>query len=502
MTEIGVTSPGGAREVLLTGADYYPFGPAAGWTYGNGRRLDRVHDLDYRPTSISDPAAGGLDFGYSYDPVGNLTALHTADLAEPPRASFDYDPLGRLTAFRDGAAGAAIESYGYDATGNRTSFANAGGSQAYSYPTDSHRLAAVAGVARSYDNAGNTLAIGTAREFVYNATNRMSQAKQGGAVAMHYVYNGKGEQVRRHLGASDTTTVFDEAGRWLGDYDAAGTPLQQAVWLDDYPVGLLVGTSGVNRLHYVQPDHLGTPRAVIDPVRNVGVWNWDLASEAFGNSPPDEDPDGDGTVFGFDMRFPGQRFDAASGFNYNWFRSYDPGVGRYIESDLIGLGGGWSTYAYVLGKPMVAIDPLGLQTVGQTTQDAWCRQNPVACAAIFGTGSGITVLPKPDSLTRPQARYGEECRTCGEVYPQYDECSEMGRYYPYASAAHALLDFPAGSSKRPGVPASGGLCAMKGTHHTVFLRGAYVGSIFSCRCCTNTGGGPVLGEIWGNNVGR
>ncbi|MDH5821409.1 RHS repeat-associated core domain-containing protein, partial [Luteimonas sp. RD2P54] len=221
-------------------------------------------------------------------------------------------------------------------------------------------LAAVAGVARNYDNAGNTLAIGTAREFVYNAANRMSQAKQGGAVAMHYVYNGKGEQVRRHLGASDTTTVFDEAGRWLGDYDAAGTPLQQAVWLDDFPVGLLVGSSGVNRLHYVQPDHLGTPRAVIDPVRNLAVWNWDLASEAFGNSPPNEDPDGDATAFAFDMRFPGQRYDATSGLSYNYFRDYELTTGRYSQSDPLGLMAGVNTYTYVSGSPLVWADMYGL----------------------------------------------------------------------------------------------------------------------------------------------
>ncbi|WP_407354652.1 RHS repeat-associated core domain-containing protein [Luteimonas sp. R10] len=360
VTEVGVTSPGGAREVLLSGAEYYPFGPAAGWSYGNGRTLSRVHDLDYRPQSVRDPATGGLDFGYSYDPVGNLSALHSADLAEPPRASFDYDALSRLTAFRDGAAGAAIESYGYDATGNRTSFANASGSHAYAYPTDSHRLTAVAGETRSYDAVGNATTIGTAKEFVYNAANRMNQVKQGGAVAMHYVYNGKGEQVRKHLGAHDITTVFDEAGRWLGDYDASGAPLQQAIWLDDLPVGLLIGSTGANRLHYVQPDHLGTPRAVIDPIRNVTVWNWDLASEAFGNSPPNEDPDGDGTGFVFAMRFPGQRYDAASGLNYNYFRDYEPATGRYAQSDPIGIDAGISTFSYVKLNPLGRRDPLGL----------------------------------------------------------------------------------------------------------------------------------------------
>jgi hypothetical protein len=38
------------------------------------------------------------------------------------------------------------------------------------------------------------------------------------------------------------------------------------------------------------------------------VWNWDNA-EPFGNSAPNDDPDGDGVAFVFDLRFPGQYFD-------------------------------------------------------------------------------------------------------------------------------------------------------------------------------------------------
>ena len=49
-------------------------------------------------------------------------------------------------------------------------------------------------------------------------------------------------------------------------------------------------------------------------------------------------------------------------------RDYDPQVGRYIESDPIGLyGESYSTYAYTSGDPINRSDPSGLGPPGRTT---------------------------------------------------------------------------------------------------------------------------------------
>ena len=359
--EIGVRPNGGTRTVLLNNATYDPFGPVTGWTYGNGRALSRTYDLDYRPKTVFDAASGGLSLGYGYNTVGELTELKDG-LLSTGLANYEYDTLGRLTKTLDGVN--PMETYSYDKTGNRKSMLHGGVTDTYVYPATSHRLSSVAGVARGYDAAGNTMSIGgTAKEFVYNANDRLSQFKQAGAIKASYRYNAAGERVAT-TGATTTTvdtyTLYDEDGNWIGDYDSTGAAKQQAVWFGDTPVGLVIGSGSAQSLRYVQPDHLGTPRAVIDPARNVAVWTWDAKSEAFGSSPPNQDPDQDGTAFVFNMRFPGQRYDAASGLVYNYYRDYDPATGRYIQSDPIGLDGGVSTYSYVGANPLSYSDPLGL----------------------------------------------------------------------------------------------------------------------------------------------
>ncbi|WP_329756969.1 RHS repeat-associated core domain-containing protein, partial [Stenotrophomonas maltophilia] len=86
----------------------------------------------------------------------------------------------------------------------------------------------------------------------------------------------------------------------------------------------------------------------------------------FGNQIPSADPDGDGVAFELALRFPGQQATDSSGLFYNYQREYDPAVGRYSQSDPIGLDGGINTYAYAEGDPLSYVDPLGLQSVGPT----------------------------------------------------------------------------------------------------------------------------------------
>lgn len=357
---LDVTPAGGTREVLMHGLQTLPFGPEKTWTFGNGRRLDRSYDLNYRPQSIND-ARDGLNVGFGFDPSGNITSLIDGG-PQGQRATLDYDALGRLTAFKDAQTGVAIEQYTYDATGNRLSFVNSARVQAYVYPAGSHRLMSVDGVDRTYDAMGNTLTIGGDWQYAYDLAGRLGSATRASSAQASYRHNAAGQRVLQQVGTDKTLHLHGEGGEWLGSYGATGAPAQQVVWLGSRPVGLIQA----GKVFYIESDHLGSPRAVVDPQRDVTVWRWSMLGEAFGSGAPAEDPDQDGIPQSLDLRFPGQRMDPASGLSYNYFRDYEAQTGRYSQSDPIGLIGGMSTFVYVSASPAMAIDPLGLEPIWDT----------------------------------------------------------------------------------------------------------------------------------------
>ena len=458
--------------MLLNQAGYAPFGPATGWVYGNGRTLSRSHTRNYQAETIQDNASGGLSLHYGYDAAGQLTELKDG-LQSAFLARYDYDNLGRLTILRDGPSSTPIETYTYDATGNRTSLLHGGITTSFTYPGSNHRLSSAGGIARSYDGVGNTTAIGgTAKQFNYGEDDRMNSVSQNGTMLRSYAYNALGERVLSTIPAVagnpdgsggtpavNTYTVYDESGRWLGDYDHNGAVLQQAIWLDDLPVGLLAGTGANQKLHYIEPDHLGTPRAVIDRSRDVAIWTWALQGEAFGNSAPNQDPDLDSTNFVLDMRFPGQRYDAATGLNYNYFRDYDAGSGRYVQSDPIGLEAGVGTFIYTGNSPLKFIDVNGLMTVeayhrgGVMDPMAWefrLEFNPLSAEKIPGYGGKVRKAvnwlesmidaSKPDSVgpKRPARDHLECAFLDAKLLKDYEDMKFRRRNISYSEALRYL----------------------------------------------------------------
>ena len=103
-------------------------------------------------------------------------------------------------------------------------------------------------------------------------------------------------------------------------------------------------------------DHLGSPRKILAQSGAL-AWSW-TNTEPYGYQAPNELHSG--SSFTYDGRFPGQRFDRSTGALHNGFRTYSPKLGRYMQSDPLGLAAGWNGFAYVGNSPTLFFDPLGL----------------------------------------------------------------------------------------------------------------------------------------------
>jgi len=344
-----ITSVSVNGTTVLSSVLYDPFGPVRGWTWGNGTLAVRTYDTDGKIAQVD---SAGLKT-YGYDDAFRITGI--TDTVTPANSyTYGYDSLDRLTsAVKTGTT----RGWTYDANGNRLTETGASAST-YTIASANNRVSSITGAlprTYAYDAAGNVLTYASITA-TYNNRGRIKTLANG-AVTATYLYDALGQLTKQSGGPSGTVHyVYDEAGHLLGEYTSTGALIQETVWMGDTPVATIrPGTPAV--VYYVHTDHLDTPRRVTRPSDNKLMWTW--YSDPFGTDLPNQNPAGGGT-FKYNLRFPGQLYDSHAGLNQNYFRDYDPAIGRYIESDPTGLRAGTNTYSYVRSGPIRAIDPAGL----------------------------------------------------------------------------------------------------------------------------------------------
>jgi RHS repeat-associated protein len=345
------TNGAGASNVV-TNVSYLPFGPIASYTLGNGQTITRTYDANYAVTDVVSPA---LNLHFARDAMGNITALGNAPGATPAIETYSYDPLYRLTGLKD-AQGQAIEAYTYNKTGDRLSkTANGLATGTYGYQAGTHWLTSIGNSARAYDASGNTTGSAVGGDtfgYGYNDRNRMVLVQRNGQTVASYTYNVTGQRIAK-AAPGNQRFAYDEGSQLLGEYGAIS---RSYVWLGTSPIAVVETNGGTTKVSYVHADGLGAPRAVTDSSGNA-VWQWGYQANPFGEKVPSA------AGLTFNLRYPGQYYDAESGLVSNVNRDYEAAIGRYIQSDPVGLGGGWNSYSYVASNPLAYIDPLGTQLV-------------------------------------------------------------------------------------------------------------------------------------------
>jgi RHS repeat-associated protein len=177
-------------------------------------------------------------------------------------------------------------------------------------------------------------------------------------------------------------------------------------------IRLVAAGAGASNLVYIHADHLGSPQKMTDASQALV---WDAQFDPFG-----EEVSISGAAT-HPTRFPGQYADPETGFSYNYFRDYDPTIGRYVQSDPIGLRGGLNTYSYVDGNPLTQIDPKGLRPnslpvhtgIPEADPIEYCNVTPLPCRLEPLGDQGVYCSYKcpgrPHSLVVRNPNYPRNC---------------------------------------------------------------------------------------------
>ena len=347
---ITASTPSGSMT-LVSGVTYEPFGPVTGYTLGNGQTVTRTYDANYRLSDLVSPA---FTVHIARDANGNETAIGNTPGAVSPTESYAFDPLNRLTTVTE-PGGIVSESVTYNQAGDRLSKSGSGlATGTYTYNAGTHQLNAAGNAARAVDADGNTTAItqaGSTYGFAFNASNRMSLAQMNQVTVATYLYNDSGARVAKTTGGTTERYNYDLDDQLSSEYGATN---REYIYLGNIPVANLDTQGTTTTVAYVTADELGTPRAVSDSTGNI-LWAWPRGQNAWGEQQPIS------TGYTYNLRFPGQYYDAETGLHYNTNRDYDTSIGGYTETDPTGQAGGIGLYHYAANNPLSFVDPMGLQ---------------------------------------------------------------------------------------------------------------------------------------------
>jgi RHS repeat-associated protein len=391
----------------------YPGGQWLEFTYNDaGQRISSLDQLGHRLEYHYD-AVGRLDYmmdesgqrivDYDYDAVGRIIRK---DLGNGVYTTYDYDVAGQLLLLVNCAPDGSVLSrfdYTYDGRGLRTSMDTSYGKWTYEYD-DIGQLTHAAlnstdpaipdqDLTYVYDAAGNrirTIENGVTREYTTNNLNQYTQVDD-----TTYVFDADGNLIQEISPEGTTTYTYNDEnrltavsspeGQWQYVYDALGNRISSIVsgvatsYLID-PVGLGNVTAEYNGTGSLIANYdygyglVSRVDASGNPAYYAfsGVGNTTELTSAGGAILTTYSYDPFGIVLGKTenaanpFEFVGQLgvMNEGNGLRFMRARYYEPSLGRFLQTDPIGLlGNDVNLYRYGINSPSNATDSSGLLSV-------------------------------------------------------------------------------------------------------------------------------------------
>ncbi|GJF29224.1 hypothetical protein KNE206_19240 [Kitasatospora sp. NE20-6] len=447
-TNTGLLMASGGNSTLVTDVQYDAMGRPTRTTVGDwGNQVVSTQQYDWATgrvvQSFLDRQTGttSLDqVGYTYAPSGQVTSVTDLQSATATDLQcFTYDHLGRLTnAWTDtggtstrpapsvpgvggctNADGPATtgtparptvggpspywQSYGYDATGNRTSLVqhdvngvtanDATTTQVFGTPktvntgdgkggphallsSSTRSASGTATTTYAYDVMGRTTGITDASgttNLAWNGEDRLDTIAKGTAPGTSYLYDADGNQlIRRNPGRTTVDIGMDELT--LDTATGSMSDVRYYSGAGGITVTRVTAATGGGKLVYQCADPHGTSGVQIDTDAAQTVTR--RPTDPFGNQRGVQPAPG---AWAGDKGFAGGTLDTATGLTNLGAREYDPVHGRFLNPDPLLVGEDpqqWNAYAYAHNNPVNRADPTGLYDPDMMD---YCRSSPGQC---------------------------------------------------------------------------------------------------------------------------
>ncbi len=312
-------------------------------------------------------------FDYGYDSVSNRKWTKR-DGANGD--VFGYDLADQSTSILLNVANPDTTSPGaqtinYDANGNRNTFSAYGPTDAYTTNNLNQYTQRDSSTA-TYDTKGNMTIGFDGSLYTYDARSRILTASKGGTTDT-FKYDGLNRQVSRQIGAAQPVYNVYDGWNLIGEYAPGAT---------SPTVAYLGGLKNLSANLYFYHDGSESTSHLAD---NTGTllesYRYDLQG-----TPTFYDGSGmqiSATQHNVRNLFTGQQWYSEIGLYDLRNRFYSPDIGRFLQADPLGFGGGDNNlYRYCSNNPVVYEDPAGLWQISIFAGDG------LAVNVTFGYNSG------------------------------------------------------------------------------------------------------------------
>jgi len=375
-------------RILADSIEYVPFGPEKSWYLGNGISMTNTFNERYAIDTIGSSLSGLVNLAYSFDSHGNITEIENLDSLYKT-VSFVYDSLNQLRSATCSGFPDSTRTFVYHDNGNRSKMYTDVGVDLDSvlYTYTNNRLTGISNPSTVYtcDAEGNLDSVIEATDTVvygYSAGGNLTSVTNG-LLTTTLSYDGLSRRVRKATGGQVRNFFYSPGGLLLSEYRGEAWDVDY-VYLNGRPLAKIQphsdpippGPLGPITMGIILPppdslpdpppppavpnydvfwyhnDHLGTPLALTDSSQTV-CWRGDYYpfGELYAQTVSTENY----------FRFPGQYEDGESDLHHNWFRYYDPSLGRYTQIDpLASNHPSLTPYNYVGNNPLRYADPMGL----------------------------------------------------------------------------------------------------------------------------------------------